>query len=156
MAVLYTEFYNNTGAGQGNIPVNQDIFHYIQQAPDGDFSKILAADNRWQVFYHLSSMRTSVLNWYEFQEGASLLEIGGEFGALTGLFCDRCQKVVTVEYGLYKAQAIQERYKNRDNLEIYAGAAEEMRFDASFDYIVMIGCMERQCGGSREPGVYVS
>ena len=156
MAVLYTEFYNNTGAGQGNIPVNQDIFHYIQQAPDGDFSKILAADNRWQVFYHLSSMRTSVLNWYEFQEGASLLEIGGEFGALTGLFCDRCQKVVTVEYGLYKAQAIQERYKNRDNLEIYAGVAEEMRFDASFDYIVMIGCMERQCGGSREPGVYVS
>lgn len=148
MAVLHKEFYKNTGSGQQHIAVNQDIRKYIEQTPDRDFSDILSEDSRWQVFYHLSDMRTSVLNWYEWKKNASLLEIGGEFGALTGLFCERCSQVATVEYGLFKAEAITRRYQDKDNLHVYAGRLTDMSFDKTFDYIVMIGSLERQCGGS--------
>lgn len=150
MAVLHTEYYRQSGAGQKDIPVNQDIDAYIHHAESEDFSEIIRQDNRFLVFYHLSQMRTSILNWYEFDENADVLEIGGEFGALTGMLCDRCRHVTTVEYGLFKAQAIVKRYKHRENLDVYAGVVTEMSFaEGTFDYIVMIGCLERQCGGSQ-------
>lgn len=149
MAVLHKEYYKGTGMGQGNIPVNQDIRMYIENHPDGDFSQVLESDGRWQVFYHLSDMRTSILNWYEWKDNASILEIGGEFGALTGLLCEHGGRVATVEYGLFKAEAICERHKDRKNLEIYAGNLSDMEFEEKFDYIVMIGGLERQCGGSK-------
>ena len=106
MAVLHKEYYKGTGNGQKNIQVNQDIRAYIENHPDGDFSHVLAEDDRWQVFYHLSDMRTSILNWYEWKKDASILEVGGEFGALTGLLCEHAAHVTTVEYGLFKAEAI--------------------------------------------------
>lgn len=156
MAVLHQEFYKNTGKGQGSIAVNRDIRNYIEGTPSGDFSCILEKDDRWQVFYHLSDMRVSILNWYEFKKDSRLLEIGGEFGALTGLFCDRCKQVVTTEYGLFKAQAITERWKNQVNLDVYAGDVRNMDFGELFDYIVIIGALERQCGGSKKLSDYVN
>lgn len=156
MAVLHREFYRGTGNGQGCVPVNQDIRRYIEQTPDGDFSFILADDGRWPVFYHLSEMRASILNWYEWKEDARVLEIGGEFGALTGLLCERCQYVATVEYGLFKAESIERRYRNKDNLHIYAGNLMDMEFTERFDYVVMVGSLERQCGGSQDTQAYVA
>ena len=61
MAVLHKEYYKGTGNGQKNIRVNQDIRAYIENHPNGDFSHVLAEDDRWQVFYHLSDMRTSII-----------------------------------------------------------------------------------------------
>ena len=156
MSRLHLEYYNGSGANQDKIPVNSDINNYIKETEGEDYSHILAIDDRWQVFYHLSQMRTSILNWYEFKEDSEILEIGGEFGALTGLLCDRCKNVTTVEYGEFKAKAIQERYSKRENLDIYAGNILEMPLEQKFDYIVMIGCMERQCGGSKEPQKYIN
>lgn len=150
MAQLHLEYYKQSGSNQDKIPVNQDIMNYIKTNHDEDYSQILAKDDRWEVFYHLSQMRTSVLNWYEFKEESSILELGGEFGALTGLFCDRCKNVTAVEYGAFKAWGIYERYKNRENLDIYAGNLADIKFSKKYDYIAMIGCLERQCGGSRE------
>lgn len=155
MSRLHLEYYNGSGANQDKIPVNCDIRKYIKETEGEDYSHILARDDRWQVFYHLSPMRTSVLNWYEFKKDAEVLEIGGEFGALTGLLCDRCKRVVTVEYGDYKSKAIQERYRKRENLDIYAGDVVKMPLEQKFDYIVMIGCMERQCNGSKKQQDYI-
>ncbi|PNV62614.1 hypothetical protein C0033_08635 [Clostridium sp. chh4-2] len=155
MARLHLEYYKGSGCNQNKIDVNRDIMEYIKKNSDEDYASVLTEDSRWQVFYHLSQMRTSVLNWYEFKKKSDILEIGGEFGALTGMLCDRCQNVTTVEYGLFKAQAIQERYKKRDNLDIYAGNITDMEISRQFDYIIMIGSLERQCGGSKNSEDYV-
>lgn len=155
MANLHLEYYKQTGIGQESILVNKDIYTYIENATSDDFSKIIQNDSRFQVFYHLSSMRTSVLNWYEFPGNANILELGGEFGALTGMLCDKCAHVVTVEYGRYKAEAIAKRCKEKGNLDIYAGDILDIPLKEKFDFIVMIGCLERQCGGITESKVYV-
>ncbi len=168
MAKLHLEFYKGSGARQDQIPVNRDIAAYIAEnaeaagsaqsagvAGSEDFSAVLARDERWEVFYHLSDMRGSLLNWYEFKEGAKVLEIGAEFGALTGMLCDRAASVCAIEYGKFKAGALAQRYAHRDNLDIYAGELKDMELPRDFDYIILAGCMERQCGGSTDPADYV-
>lgn len=124
---------------------DEDIYRYIANNKDECYDDVLAYDDRWEVFYHLSEMRTSILNWYDFEEESSVLEIGGGFGAITGMLCRRAGSVIAVEKSLYKAKAISIRYRSRDNLSVYAGEAGRVEFPHRFDYVVITGSA---CGGS--------
>ena len=108
--------------------VENDICTYIAQNDFDDYDLLISDDDRWKIFYHLSGMRKSLLNWYVFKKDSSLLEVGGSFGALTGLFCDRCREVVSVERFLHRAEQIYERHKARSNLTVYAGRTEHIQF----------------------------
>ncbi|MED1952363.1 methyltransferase domain-containing protein [Brevibacillus centrosporus] len=121
---------------------DKDVKAYIEQTPDGNYSHVLQRDGRWEVFYHLTEMRRSLLNWYEFKGNARLLEIGGGMGALTGLFCDKCDHVTSVEASPLRAKAIHSRYRDTDNLDIYSGSIYNIEFENKFDYITVIGSLE--------------
>jgi len=107
-----------------------------------DHSDILATDTRWPVLYHLSPVRRNVLEWYDFDGTASLLEIGAGCGALTGLFCEKNRDVVAVELSKRRAEIIAERHKERSNLEIVVGNLNDIRFRQRFDFITLIGVLE--------------
>lgn len=154
MANLYTQYVN-----QGNLEMtfsetDIDIRTYIENASE-DYTKVLQEDTRWDVFYHLSELRTSLLQWFDFKREANILEVGGEFGALTGLLCDKCDQVTTIENSLFRAEAISKRYAHRTNLDIYAGDLDEIHLDRKFDYIVLVGQMELVGKGSSDRTVYV-
>lgn len=134
--------------------VDREIREYIEMQKDEDFSEVIAVDNRWEIFYHLSPWRESILNWYEFGTGSNVLEIGGEFGAITGMLCEKCEHVTTVEEELFKAEAIEKRYSERKNLDIYVGNVLDIPFEKKFDFIIMIGSLERICDGSKEKWDY--
>ncbi|KAA8997968.1 methyltransferase domain-containing protein [Paenibacillus spiritus] len=136
-------------------PTDRDIRAYLEQYPAGRFDEVLRQDSRWEVFYHLSDMRTSILNWYKFDAEAEVLEIGGEFGALSGMLCERCAHVTTVEESLFRAEAICQRHANRSNLDVYAGHVMELELDRSFDYIVLVGMLEQVGGGSTSLNPYI-
>lgn len=126
------------------------ILEIINQTTDEDYSKYLKTSNSWWQFYHLSEMRNSILNWYEFEPNAELLEVDGGFGALTGLFCDRCKKVIVTEDRLYRARAICRRYQNRSNLEVFAGRIQNIdkeSWKSKFDYIILTVQLEKQGDG---------
>ena len=84
-------------------------------------------------------MRTSILNWYDFGENASILEVGGEFGAITGMLCRNAKKVSVTENVFRKAEAIQKRYHRMKNLTVYAGDIEKISFPEKFDYVIITG-----------------
>jgi len=132
----------------------KDICSYILKNSEDDYDLLISSDDRWKVFYHLTSMRKSLLNWYEFKKGSSLLEVGGSFGALTGLFCDRCRDVVSVERFLHRAEQIYERHKARGNLTVYAGRIEHIPFTQKFDYITVIGTLEYAGKGKPDKTIY--
>ena len=46
-----------------------------------------------EYFMALSPLRENLLEWYEFRRDASLLQVGADFGALTGLFRQRVNHV---------------------------------------------------------------
>ena len=120
--------------------LDQEILEYIKKEPSDHYENVFKIDKRWEVFYHLSQMRTSILNWYDFKENSEILEIGGGFGALTGLLCKKCAKVVTFEASEIRAEGIKIRYKEKDNLKIVSGTyAEEFLENEKFDYVFFNG-----------------
>ena len=118
--------------------LDSDIAGYIWAEQPEQYENVLRNDSRWEVFYHLSQMRTSLLNWYDFGEGSSILEIGGGFGAITGLLCRRCRRVVTIEPSKIRAQTIERRCKDYGNLKVIAKEwSGELISEEGFDYVFL-------------------
>lgn len=153
MAVLHTEYSKNKG--QQPSQVDKKILDYMRQGKEY-YDDMLADIPNIQVWYQLSSLRTGLVSWYPFLEGAEVLEIGAGFGALTGMLCERCGHVVATERALFRASAMAERWKEKDNLDIYAGEWTDMEFGRKFDYIILAGLLERACGGAPEREGYIA
>ena len=68
-----------------------------------------------------SEIRANIVKWYPFERNASVLEIGANFGEITGFLCETCNRVVALETSPQKALAIAKRHENKENLEIIAG-----------------------------------
>lgn len=122
---------------------NRVINGYIKAIGQENCNQAIMYDNRDAVAYHLGSERGSSVAWYPFEEEAVILEVGGDFGAVTGTLCDAASKVVVTESSLFKANSISMRYSTRQNLKIYAGAASEIDFEEKFDYIVILNLVDK-------------
>lgn len=105
-------------------------------------------DPRGEVGFHLASERKTTVSWYPFEDNARILEVGGDFGAITGALCDKAAHVVVTERSLFRAQSLAYRYRNRKNLEVYAGEVEDMEFPCRFDYIVLVSPVDKLGRGS--------
>lgn len=132
------------------------IAQYIEAQTGQCYDDIISRDERWEVFYHLSEMRKALFNWYDFKPGASLLEIGGGFGALTGVFCRQCERVVTIERDSLRADAISRRYRGKENLHVVCQDISVWENTEKFDYIIMTGILETICRGSRNEQDYIN
>lgn len=120
--------------------IENDILDIVKN--NTDFTEILQHDNRWAVMYHLTPMRKNLLEWYDFDKNANLLEIGGGCGAFSGMFADRLSNVKVVELSKRRSEIIYQRHKNQDNLEIIVGNLNDIKFNEKFDYITLIGVLE--------------
>lgn len=132
------------------------IRSYIEQYGNISYDAVIAGESDWQIFYNLSELRTGILNWYDFPPEAEVLEVGAGFGALTGRLCSLCAHVTATERSLHRAEAIVKRYETLDNLEVYAGDIAELEFDRLFDYIVLVGLLERVGKGAANPDPYAA
>lgn len=94
------------------------------------------------AFHNFTNARENLINWYPFSSDASVLEIGAGMGALTGLLCDKCKSVMSVEQSEKRAQIIRERHKDKKNLYVYTDDIYEHDFSDKFDYILLIGVLE--------------
>ncbi len=131
-----------------------DLLRYIMERDSAEYSQILMQDGRWEIFYHLSPMRQSLLNWYEFDENAEILEIGGGFGALTGLLCSRGLAVTSVENSVEYAQAIAYRHRMCANLDIYVRDFKRLQLEKKYDYIILVGVLEKIFDGKQDLKLY--
>ncbi len=75
----------------------------------------------YQALYHLSKIRQNVLNWYEFDSAARLLELGAECGALSGLFAERVAEVVAFDSDKDKC-AVNRARNSAENLHVISDA----------------------------------
>ncbi len=149
-------FHNNATENTEEITATeQDIKAYIEKKDPEDYDEILMKDNRWEVFYHLTAMRNSILNWYDFKPDSTILQIGADFGSLTGMLCEKCGHVTVWEKSKFRAETIGIRCRNHRNLAVYSGETEKSDFYQKFDYIVMLGTLEEIGAGSSDQEVYV-
>ncbi len=138
-----TDWYKNVDSySEGNI--EDTIIRLILENKDDDYSKTIAENFGWSVYYHLSHVRANLLNWYPFSENSSVLEIGCGMGAVTDLLCGRCGRVTAVELSKKRATAAALRCRHRENLEIIVGNLNDIEFREKYDYITLIGVLEYQ------------
>lgn len=104
--------------------------------------EILSKDNRWPILYHLSPVRKNIVDWYDFKEDASILEIGAGCGAVTGALCEHALKVTCIELSKQRSLINAYRNANYDNLEIIVGNFNEIKIKEKYDYITLIGVLE--------------
>lgn len=124
--------------------VEDDIIRLISEYPPEDYSDAIYNNFNWSTYYHLTHLRKNILNWYPFDKNASVLEIGCGMGAITGVLCDNCKEVTSVELSKRRATATLLRCREKENLEIIVGNLNDIEFDKKFDYITLIGVLEYQ------------
>lgn len=122
--------------------VEKDVLNYLEKFGEENYKEIFEKDIRWPVFYHITPIRKNILNWYEFKDNAEVLEIGAGMGAITGILCDKAGYVTSVELSKQRAKAIEQRCKNKENLELIVGNFNDIKFEKKFDYITLIGVLE--------------
>ena len=113
---------------------------------ESDLEEFLTHENKWEYLYNLSRIRWNVLEWYDFNPKARLLEIGAECGALTGLFCERVKSVVALEEDDRKCSVNETRNKQYENLSVVNIDAYDATKPFSgedkrkkYDYVTIIG-----------------
>ena len=74
--------------------LNKKLISLIREYGD-DRTAALNSCVDLDCFMALSPLRENLLEWYEFQADGELLQVGADYGALTGLFKRRV-KAVTV------------------------------------------------------------
>lgn len=123
--------------------VENDILEIFKNGkPSEKVAEILKNNPNWPMRYHFSPVRESLLSWYEFKKNAHLLEIGAGCGALTGLFCEKMDRVVAVELTKLRSDIISHRYKDRKNLSVVAGNLNDLKIEEKFDYVTLVGVLE--------------
>lgn len=140
---------------KNNEYIDQTIFDYIKKSGTENCDEVICHETRKEIVNQLSSQRVSTIEWYPFKENASILEIEAGFGAITGKLCDLGKYVAVTEKSLFRSQAISYRYRHRENLEVFTGDIETIRFPDPFDYIILLGELERVGNGTADTAEYV-
>lgn len=105
--------------------------------------EILSNDPNWALRYHLSELRSNLLNWYTFKNRSSVLEVGSGCGAITeALVENESLTVVANELSGRRAEINYERNKKAKNLEIVVGNLQDFKPKEKFDYVVCVGVLE--------------
>lgn len=113
---------------------------------DGDTRAILRDHPKLEYLYALSDMRENVLEWFDFDENSSLLQVGSDYGALTGLYARRVRSVTVLDENRNNLDLNHLRHKEHDNIRFVQGGIEDFWGEeggAHFDYVVMVGALKK-------------
>ena len=109
--------------------------------PSAKVQRVLEGTSAWPMFYHLTPQRGNLLNWYNFKNGASLLEVGAEYGALTGTFLKAGLEVTALEPSPKRRKIIKSRYRGARKLAI-VDSLDKLKRSVKFDYVFCFGVNE--------------
>ena len=121
------------------------IKNFVNKYKESEYEdKIVEFDS--QKLQYFSTLGSNILNWYNFEKDATILEIGGNLGEITGVLCKNASKVISVEEDLKRAEIISIRHQDKENLEIIVGDFKNIDFKGmKFDYITLIGSLPYVC-----------
>lgn len=140
----------------GNVEINLDFYDENITYSDGEieekllkivkenteYESILKNSTEWPLLYHLHVDRENILNWYDFTGEEDVLEIGAGCGAITGLLSKKCRSVTCNDISLRRSEINAYKNAEHNNIMIYVGNFETVKFKKKFDVITLIGVLE--------------
>ena len=106
----------------------------------GDTKKLLQENPNLDYLYAFSDIRENLLEWYEFHEAGSLLQVGADYGALTGLYSRRVRQVTVLDPDRGTLSVCRLRNEEQENIRYIAGDLDSLE-EEDFDYVVMVGSL---------------
>lgn len=113
----------------------------LYQRYQGDKKRLLQENPNLDYLYALSDIRENLLEWYEFDKGASLLQIGSDYGAMTGLYSRKVSHVTVLDSCHNNLSFNRLRHEKRTNIHYVNGDFDALS-EETFDYIVFAGSLK--------------
>ena len=113
----------------------------LYQNYSGDIKKLLQENPRLDYLYALSEIRENLLDWFEFKPEGTLLQVGSDYGALTGLYSRRVKEVTVLDLNQNNLSFNRLRHQKRNNIRYVNGDIHSFTTDQRFDYIVFAGSL---------------
>ena len=118
-----------------------------------DRRRALKENNKLSYLYAISELRENLLDWYEFDPEKSILQIGADSGALTGLFAKRLSSVTVLDESEEALSLVRRRFKEEPelaakiryvctDLETYVKQAADSK--ESYGYVSFVGGITSQ------------
>ena len=141
--VMNYDYYSGTDLYSDGT-IEDTLLEIVQNHEKSEFPEIIVREKSWPILYHLSEVRTNILNWYPFEKNAHVLEVGAGCGAITGAIAEKVEKVVAVDLSKKRSMINAYRNKDKDNLEIMVGNFNDIAagLTEKFDYVTLIGVLE--------------
>ncbi|WP_125142813.1 class I SAM-dependent methyltransferase [Clostridium transplantifaecale] len=121
-----------------------------------DIRRALKENKRLDYLYALAPLRENLLEWYDFKEGGPLLQVGADFGALTGLFLKRTGNVTVLDESEESLSVVKTRYQGTPGLRLECGSLESYAGNPEnhgrFAYVTLIGSLHAESrAGEKDP-----
>ncbi len=118
---------------------------------DGDLGHALAENTRLDYLYAISEQRELLLEWYDFEPEEEILQIGADYGAMTGLYQNAVRAVTVLDRDEKALRTVQLRYPNAENIVYEKGSLEEYGKRLAgegkkFQYVILAGTPEGEWG----------
>ena len=112
----------------------------------GDIRSILKDNHRLDLLYALSSQRELLLEWYDFEPEAEVLQVGADYGALTGLLRSSVSAVTVLDDTESALETVRQRYPGAANIHYHKDsltgyAAEACAEGKKYDYVIFAGTL---------------
>lgn len=124
--------------------IEDEILEIVKTYDEKEYNRIIKDRNTWPILYHLSHIRSNIIEWLLIDNNETVLEIGSGCGAITSKLSDMASKVTCIELSKKRSMINAYRNKDKDNIEILVGNFEdiEKNIEVKYDYITLIGVFE--------------
>lgn len=123
--------------------INHEVMDLLKKYGP-NLKQALEIHEKLEYLYALAPLRENLLEWFEFKADASLLQIGADFGALTGLYSKRVTRVTVLEEDGEAMEVVRLRHGDKKNIQYHSGTLEEEKPE-SYDYVVIAGSLRAPC-----------
>ena len=94
-----------------------------------------------EVLYAFSAMRENLLEWFPFVAEKKLLQVGGGYGALTGLYARKVRGGVVLDPVDESREVVRRRHAGLKNIRLENGSLPGWETAERFDYVVFVGSL---------------
>lgn len=127
-----------------------DEIQMLLKEHHGNIRQALAENERLDYLYALSDQRETLLEWFDFDPEAELLQVGADYGAMTGLFRGSVREVTVLDADANALETVKLRYPMARNIRCVESTlpayAEEAKAPdgqkTAYDYVVFAGTLE--------------
>lgn len=127
--------------------LSREITKLIDQY-QGDLKKALQENSKLEYLYAISDLREDLLEWYPFRQDGTLLQVGSDYGAMTGLYSRKVAQVTVLDENPADLEVNRLRHGGNGNITYVNSSLEAFSPEkdgadrTAFDYVVMVGSLK--------------